>query len=209
MNKPEMYMSIDIETDGPCPGQNSMLSIGIAAFEKSIDVQPPLEKFYRKLEPLPDGMRDSDTMLWWAGQPEGWAEVNKAQESPMEVMNDCADWLLEIKEDYDVRLVPAAWPAAFDFGFVNWYMHSYYGANPLGFSCLDIRSFANGLFNTAGYYEKISEGDLYNFFQIDTKQFADHIAIDDATKQGMLLIGLLKEADFRYRHGVNSRDIKK
>lgn len=31
-NKPEIYVSTDIEADGPIPGQNSMLSFGSAAY---------------------------------------------------------------------------------------------------------------------------------------------------------------------------------
>ena len=29
---PEIYISTDVETDGPIPGQHSMLSIGSAAY---------------------------------------------------------------------------------------------------------------------------------------------------------------------------------
>ncbi len=47
---PEVYLSIDVEADGPIPGPYSMLSFGIAAF--SID-KVLLSTFTRNLEPLP------------------------------------------------------------------------------------------------------------------------------------------------------------
>ena len=192
MNKPELYISIDIETDGPCPGQNSMLAIGAAAFK--IDLFNPVSKFYRTIKPMDDATQDSDTMLWWATQPEAWEEVNTDQVEPMEAMNQFGEWLIGTGYLHNAKLVAAAWPAAFDFGFVNWYLHSYYGANPLGFACLDIRSYANGLFNTAGYYERISEGDLYKHYGIDKTGFRPHVAVDDAIQQGLLLMELIREA---------------
>ena len=33
MNSAEIYVSTDIEADGPIPGQNSMLSFGSAAYK--------------------------------------------------------------------------------------------------------------------------------------------------------------------------------
>jgi len=195
MNKPELYISLDIETNGPCPGLNSMLSLGAAAFFNGNMVA----KFYRKLEPLsgPDFMEDSDTMTWWETQPEAWEEVNKDKADPQVVMTHFGEWLNNIGSTRGAKLVAAAWPAAFDFGYVNYYSHQYYGENPLGFACLDMRSYANGLFNTAGYYERISEGDLYKYFNIDRTDLQPHIAIDDAIGQGRLLMALIREAESR------------
>jgi hypothetical protein len=47
---PEIYLSVDVEADGPIPGPYSMLSFGIAAF--SLD-KVLLGTFTRTLEPLP------------------------------------------------------------------------------------------------------------------------------------------------------------
>jgi DNA polymerase III alpha subunit (gram-positive type) len=184
----EMYISLDIETDGPCPGQNSMLALGAVAF---LDGEEN-DFFYRKIEPLDDAMQDSDTMVWWAGQPEAWEEVNKDREEPMTVMNDFGVWLEDFGEN--VRLMAVAKPATFDFGFINWYLHSYYGDNPLGFACMDIRSYANGLFSESSYYGKLSVGDPYKFFDIDKSVYRPHFAVDDARKQGVLLMKLLELA---------------
>ena len=41
--------------------------------------------------------------------------------------------------------IAVAWPATFDFAFVNYYCHRFSAGNPLGFAALDIRSYANGL----------------------------------------------------------------
>lgn len=197
MSKPELYVSLDIETNGPCPGLNSMLSIGAAAF--TITSGTPVDTFYRKMFPMQgiEYMENSDTMKWWDTQPEAWEEVNREQVSPAEAMHDFGFWLDGIQKGHHAKLVAAAWPAAFDFGYVNYYLHQFYGDNPLGFACLDIRSYANGLFNTAGYYERISEGDLYKKYELDITGLRPHVAVDDAVKQGMLLMSLIEEARMR------------
>jgi len=193
MSKPELYVSLDIESDGPCAGLNSMLAIGAAMYFRGKEI----ETFYRTIEPMGGGMQDSDTMLWWETQSEAWAEVNKNRSTPIEVMTDFGNLLNQMRSTCDARLVAAAWPAGFDFAYVNYYMHQYYGENPLGFACLDIRSYANGLFNTPGYYERISEGDLYEKYHVDRTDLRPHIAVDDAIGQGRLLMALLHEAQSR------------
>jgi DNA polymerase III epsilon subunit-like protein len=194
MSKQEIYISIDIETDGECPGVNSMLSLGAVAFTKT---GGEVDDFYRTVEPIPDVVQSPETMEWWM-KPENYPaylETLRDQRLPGEVMAEFAGWLRDLNLSTGGKLVAAAWPAAFDFGFVNWYMHNYYGTNPLGFACLDIRSYANGLFMTPGYYKKISEGDLYSYFKINTEDIRPHFAVDDARKQGRLLMALLKYAE--------------
>ena len=60
-------MSTDIESDGPVPGLNSMLSFGSAALlaDKSC-----LGTFEINLDVLPEAAPDSATMAWWATKPE-------------------------------------------------------------------------------------------------------------------------------------------
>lgn len=199
MPKHEVYISIDIETDGPCPALNSMLSLGTIAYHgKDGRV---LDVFYKKLYPLPGAMSHPDTVRWWHAPERNDAllEVNKDQHYPQEVIDQFGDWCTDLAEHG--RLVPVAWPAAFDFGFLNWYMHQYYGSNPLGFACLDIRSYANGLFGVPGYYEKITEGDLYKMFDVETADLRDHVALDDATRQGRLFMAIRKAIILRREQG--------
>ena len=49
----ELYIVIDIETDGPVPGQYSMLSIGAIATNEAVEVG----EFYAKLLPLDSALR--------------------------------------------------------------------------------------------------------------------------------------------------------
>jgi len=77
--KKELYFSFDIEADGPIPGPNSMLSLGVAVFK---DDGTRLATFSANLETLSDATPDPDTMKWWKTQPEAWKECRKDLQKP-------------------------------------------------------------------------------------------------------------------------------
>ena len=58
----EIYVSTDIETDGPVPVVNSMLSFGSAAYlaDKTL-----IGTFTANLETLPGAEPDPRTTEWW------------------------------------------------------------------------------------------------------------------------------------------------
>ena len=55
----EIYISTDVETDGPIPGPHSMLSIGAAAYTADKQL---LSTFSANLETLPGVAGHADTM---------------------------------------------------------------------------------------------------------------------------------------------------
>src|SRR5258708_4314229 len=61
----EIYVSMDIETDGPSPGHYSLLSFGSIAFQLDRTI---LGTFERNLELLPWAKQDSAVMAWWQTQ---------------------------------------------------------------------------------------------------------------------------------------------
>ena len=66
---PEIYISTDIETDGPIPGPNSMLSFASAAFMPD---KTMIGTFSANLHVLPGAAGDPKTMAWWKeNQPPG------------------------------------------------------------------------------------------------------------------------------------------
>src|SRR3979411_662210 len=89
---PEIYLSIDVEADGPVPGPYSMLSFGIAAF--SID-KVLLGTFTRNLELLPGAAQHPRVMAWWRSQPANWAAYERTRENVQPVresMLACDAW---------------------------------------------------------------------------------------------------------------------
>jgi hypothetical protein len=191
MSRPEMFISIDVETDGPAPGVNSMLALGAAAFTRDGGMAGT---WYSTLHPMEDARADKATMDWWATQPEAWAEVTKDQRDPYTAMLGFVDSCEKMYADLRVKLIAVAWPAAFDFAFVNYYCHRYVGRNPLGFACLDIRSYANGLARHPDYYG-LREAQVRALAgKIDKAGLREHVAVDDAIEQGRLFMALRKAA---------------
>src|SRR5580765_2609923 len=86
----EVYVSTDIEADGPIPGPHSMLSFGSAAFRADKTL---VSTFSANLELLPEAKGEVKTMEWWASQPEAWAATRRDCRSPAVVMVDYVKWL--------------------------------------------------------------------------------------------------------------------
>lgn len=191
MSRPEMFISIDVETDGPAPGVNSMLALGAAAFGGD---GGEVATWYRTLYPLDDAAPDDATAEWWGTQPEAWAEVNRDRRTPAKAIPAFVDWCEDLYREHHVKLIAVAWPAAFDFAYVNYYCHRFGGRNPLGFSCLDIRSYANGLARYGDYYGLPEKAVRTMAGEVDKTGLREHVAVDDAIEQGRLFMALRKYA---------------
>ena len=84
---PEIYVSTDVEADGPIPGPNSMLSFASAAFTADKTL---VGTFEANLTLLPGAEGDPKTMAWWQSQPEAWAACRKDPRDPAIVMPEYA-----------------------------------------------------------------------------------------------------------------------
>src|SRR5437867_2235196 len=114
----EIYVSTDIETDGPVPGLNSMLSFGSAAFlaDKSL-----ISTFSANLETLPEAAADPETIAWWATKPEAWNACRIDPQPPAIVMPRYISWLKGLPGNP----VFVGYPAAFDFMFITYYLYRF------------------------------------------------------------------------------------
>ena len=190
MRKPEIYVSIDVEADGPAPGLHSMLALGAAAFVPDGDGWAEPDPWYATLQPLPGAAQDPETMSWWGTQPEAWREVTASPQDPAVALPGFVAWCRVLPG----RPVAVGWPIAFDFAFVNYYCHRFTGGNPLGFAGLDIRSYASGLGCQREYYQ-LPEWKLQAMAgETDTAGLRAHIAVDDAIGQGRLFMALRRHA---------------
>jgi len=130
----EIFISTDVETDGPIPGPYSMLSLGSAAYlpDKTL-----VDTFSINLETLPGATGHPDTLEWWQTQPDAWEVCRTDLESPESAINQYHDWLTGFKQ----KTIFVAYPVAFDFMFVDWYLHKFAGSSPFGYSALDIKTY--------------------------------------------------------------------
>ena len=111
MQQTEIYISTDIEVDGPIPGPHSMLSIGSAAMTENGEI---LSGFSANLHRLPNATGHPSNMAWWAKHPEAWAVARKDLQSPEKVMRDYVVWLKQLPG----KPIFVGYPAVFDFMFV-------------------------------------------------------------------------------------------
>lgn len=191
MQPPEIYISTDIESDGPIPGPNSMLSFGSVAFDEA---GKELGSFYRTLDLLPGATGDPDTMKWWA-KPENakaWEAARLNPQTPAFAMMEYVTWV----ESLPGKPVFVAYPAGFDFTFVYVYMMKFVGRSPFSFSALDIKSYACAILGKT-YRESVKKNMPQRWFAGLPKH--THNALDDAREQGMLFIRMMRENKARPR----------
>src|SRR5690349_3472650 len=103
----EIYVSTDVETDGPIPGPHSLLSFASAA---SLPDKTLVATCAANLETLPGASGDPRTMDWWASQPEAWAACRRDPQPPEAAMGEYLGWLKALPG----RPVFVAYPAGFD-----------------------------------------------------------------------------------------------
>lgn len=179
----EIYVSTDIEADGPIPGPHSMLSFASAAYGSDKTL---VGTFTRNLETLEGATAHPDTAAWWQTQPEAWAACRKDPVAPERAMRDYVAWLRELPG----KPVFVGYPAAYDFLFVYWYLLRFAGESPFSHSALDIKTFAMCLLGT-GYRESTKK-------RMPRRWFDDlphtHVALDDALGQGALFCNMLAES---------------
>jgi hypothetical protein len=137
----QIYIVVDIEADGPVPGQYSMLSLAAVATTPELEIG----RFYRKLQALPGAGQEPNTMRWWNTEPKAWEEVQTGAEDPSVVISDFVAWI----ESLDKQPIFVASPIALDYSFVGWYLMRFAGRNPFSnehnaVRTLDIRSFISG-----------------------------------------------------------------
>jgi len=130
------FIVVDVEADGPYPGDYSIVSFG------AVVVEPTLSKtFYGTVSPISER---------WI--PEALAVSNHTREEhlrfndPIKVMNEFAYWIQTVSKGHPVFISDNP---CFDWMFICYYLHKYAGRNPFGFSGRRIGDMYCGLVNDA------------------------------------------------------------
>lgn len=178
--KPILYLSLDIETDGPVPGLYSMMSFGIAGINNSGVCE---EVFTRNLLPLTGASKSPETSKFWKSNPEAYAATQIDRVLPIDAMLDLHSWMKKLNEKY--KLIFVAYPAVFDYMFLVYYNERFTPNNILiGFSnCIDMKSYASCKLDRP--FHKTTKSSFPNSW-FDSNLEHTHIALDDAREQGSL-----------------------
>lgn len=190
----EIYVSTDIEANGPIPGPYSMLSFGSAAFQADGTL---LSTFTANLKTLEGAAEHPETMAWWAKQPEAWKACRENLRDIGEAIEEYAVWL----ENLPARPVFVGFPAAYDFQFVYWYLIRFAGRSPFSFSALDIKTLAMVVLGKE--YRETKKGNIPKKWFGETPHA--HVALGDAIEQGQLFCKLLAGARALGRTSASAR----
>jgi hypothetical protein len=169
---PDIYISADIEADGPIPGEFSMLAFGLAVAatfdgEAFTSHAPSRQTLYRELKPI-------------AARFEPAALARDGAE-PEAAMRDAVDWVAaQVERAGGARPVLVGYPVEFDWMFLHWYFVRFVGESPFGFSgALDIKTMyhqkAHVTMDDAGRNDLPAE--------LQASHPHTHNALDDAIEQ--------------------------
>lgn len=150
------FFMVDVEADGPIPGDFSMVSFG------AVLVEPSLERtFYGTLKPISES---------WIPEALNVCNLTREQtlkfDDPKTVMESFAEW---IEENSNGRPFFISDNNGFDWQFINWYLHHFIGRNPFGHSSTNLGSLYKGFVN-----------DTFANFKHLRKTAHTHHPVDDA-----------------------------
>lgn len=163
------YIMVDIESDGPIPGDYSMISFGAVLVNEQLD-----QTFYGKLKPISDqyveealkvsGFTRSETLVF---------------DDPATVMLNFEEW---IKTHSKGRPFFISDNNGFDWMFICWYFHHFIQRNPFGYSSQNLGSLYKGMVK-----------DTFKNFKHLRKTKHTHHPVDDAKGNAEAILTMKKE----------------
>ena len=115
------YFMVDIESDGPIPGDFSMVCFGAVLVDDNLD-----RTFYGELKPISDNYNPDALAISGFSR-----EETEKFDDPKEVMLRFLEW---IKANSKGRPIFISDNNGFDWMFICWYFHHFIQENPFGFS---------------------------------------------------------------------------
>jgi hypothetical protein len=159
-------ISVDVEADGPYPGDYSMVSFGMVV------VSDMSKTFHGKVKPISE---------FWLANALAVSNITREEhlkyDNPVKVMIEAEKWLTINSVGAPVFISDNP---AFDFAWMNYYFHKYTGHNPFGFSARRIGDIYCGLM------KDLEVNKEWKRKYRKTKH--SHDAIDDATGNAEAII---------------------
>lgn len=159
------FISVDIEADGPIPGDYSMVSFGAIVIEDSLS-----KTFYREICPISDN---------WVPEALAVSGFTREQtlkfQDPKIAMEEFAEWIKEVSKGRPVFTADNP----YDFMFIHWYFHHFTGNNPFGWSGRRIGDLWCGM-----------QKDAYAKWKHLRKTTHTHNALDDAKGNAEAVIAM-------------------
>lgn len=177
--------SFDIEADGQSPALNSMLSIGIVAYNES---GKEIDTFQINLEPIPGHVQEERCMReFWDKEPEAWKFVNTNRVPAERAIMALEEWLKKYNQ-FTWNWI--ARPASYDWMWLKYYHEKFGSVNrrDIGYQCICLST----IFKTYCILNRIKDKEAFEK-ELTTGEEVTHNPLDDARYQGKLFFELKKK----------------
>jgi len=162
------YIMVDVEADGPIPGDYSMISFGAVLVNNDLD-----QTFYGVLRPI------SDKWVPEALDVSGFTREQTLEfDDPLTVMKLFSSWVTTNSTGQPMFIADNN---GFDWQFINWYFHHFTGNNPFGYSSTNLGSLYKGLVKN-----------VFKNFKHLRKTKHTHNPVDDAIGNAEALLEMQK-----------------
>ena len=169
------YVMVDVEADGPIPGDYSMVCFGAVVVAGDLS-----RTFYGRLEPI------SEKWIPEALAVSGFTREQTLQFAvPAQVMTGFRGWL---KDNSKGKPMFISDNNGFDWSFINWYFHHFTGKNPFGFSSTSLGSLYKGMMK-----------DTFVTFKHLRRTRHTHHPVDDAKGNAEALLTMKNEMGLKIR----------
>ncbi len=165
------YIVVDIEADGPIPGEYSMIAVGAVLVTPKLD-----QTFQAYMRPITDKWEPSALEVTKLTR-----EECLAYDEPNGIMYEFLSWVERVK-GHNATFISDN--PAFDWQFVNYYFHKYVGRNPFGFSARRIGDLYCGM--------KMHAGKNHEWKKNLRKTEHTHDPLDDAMGNAEALLAMQK-----------------
>lgn len=169
------FVMVDVETDGPIPGDFSMLAIGAVVVEEGLT-----RTFKRYLRPISE--RYEPEALAVGGFTREMTMEDPRFMDPKQAMEDLRDWLASL----NIRPIFIADNNGFDWMFTCWYLHHFTGSCPFGFSSQNLNSLYKGIVR-----------DTFASFKHLRRTKHDHDPVNDAKGNAEALLHMISEMNLK------------
>lgn len=111
---------VDVESDGPCPGLYSMVCFGAVVVDKNLN-----KIFEGKIKPISNKFCQQSLSI------SGYTrQQHEKFDEPVDVMHKFYEWIIQSTKSP----IFISDNNGYDWQFINYYFHAFYGKNPFGWS---------------------------------------------------------------------------
>ena len=176
----QVYFCVDVESDGPIPGEYSMVCFGAVVIDFN-NLQFPLPTYYGEVAPISPN---------WIAESLAISKITRLQhesfENSADAMTRFLSFINQHTENGTKRPIFISDNNGYDWSFINWYLWKYTNQNPFGWSSGSINWLYKGITKN-----------FYTSFKHLRKTKHTHNPVDDAMGNAESFIEMVKQNNIK------------